>query len=227
MQTVEALRREITTILTTATKEDEVLVRLSSPGGVVHGYGLAASQLDRIKDHGIRLTIAVDMVAASGGYMMACVADKILAAPFSIIGSIGAVMQIPNFHRFLKKHNIDFEQLTAGEFKRTLSLFGENTSKGREKVQEDLEDIHHLFKEFIRHHRPQVDLEKVATGEHWFGTRALELNLVDELITSDDYLFNAKEKADIYLIRFATKKSFGDKFFGKAQQLLNKSSHLV
>jgi serine protease SohB len=218
---VESLREEITAILTTATKADEVVVKLASPGGVVHGYGLAASQLDRIKDRGIQLTIAVDMVAASGGYMMACVADKIIAAPFAIIGSIGVVIQLPNFHRFLKKHNVDFEQLTAGDHKRTLSLFGENTSKGRDKMQEDIEDVHQLFKDFIRHHRPQVDLEKVATGEHWFGTRALDLQLVDELITSDDYLFKAKESADIYHIEFATKKSLSSKVLGKAQQLLS------
>ncbi|MDG1233549.1 MAG: protease SohB, partial [Pseudomonadales bacterium] len=162
------LREEITAILSVAEEQDEVLVRLESPGGVVHGYGLAASQLQRIRNKSVPLTVAVDKVAASGGYMMACIANKIIAAPFSLLGSIGVVAQIPNFHRVLKKNDIDVEILTAGEYKRTLTLFGENTDKAREKFVDDLEDVHELFKDFVSDNRPQVDIEKVATGEAWF-----------------------------------------------------------
>ena len=203
---VTSLREEVTALLTTAQPEDEVVLRLESAGGLVHGYGLAAAQLLRIRDRQIKLTVAVDKVAASGGYMMACVADHILAAPFAIVGSIGVVAQLPNFNRLLKKHDIDFEQFTAGEFKRTVTLFGENNEQGRRKFQEEIEDTHELFKVFVSTHRPTVDLERAATGEHWFGTRALETRLVDELRTSDDYLLAASSDADVYEITYTGKK---------------------
>jgi len=205
---VAALREEVTAVLTTAQPEDEVLVRLESAGGLVHGYGLAAAQLLRIRDRRIKLTVAVDKVAASGGYMMACVADRIIAAPFAILGSIGVIAQLPNFNRLLKKHDVDFEQFMAGEHKRTVTLFGENTDKGRQKFQEEIEDIHTLFKDFVKNHRPQVDLERVATGEHWFGARALECRLADELRTSDDFLLDASAGADLYEVIYTGKKSW-------------------
>lgn len=207
----EAMRHEISAILTNASESDEVLLRLESGGGMVHSYGLAASQLQRIRDHKIPLTIAVDKVAASGGYMMACVANKILAAPFSIVGSIGVLAQIPNLHRLLKDNKIDFEQLSAGEYKRTLTMFGENTDKAREKMQAELEETHELFKDFIREQRPSLNIEKVATGEHWLGTKALQLGLVDELKTSDDYLMQNRKDADLLKIEYKRKKSFQEK----------------
>lgn len=206
---LSSLRQEITAILTVATPDDEVFLNLQSGGGLVHAYGLAASQLLRLTQKNIPLTIAVDKIAASGGYMMACVATKIIAAPFSVIGSIGVIAQIPNFHRLLKKHDIEFEQLTAGEFKRTLTMFGENTDKAREKFKEELEDTHILFKDFIKEHRPIVDIDKIATGEHWPAKRALELKLVDELITSDDYLLEQAKDKDLYEITYTIKKSLG------------------
>ncbi|MEK6731100.1 MAG: protease SohB [Pseudomonadota bacterium] len=208
---VNLFREEITAILCVAKPQDEVVVRLESSGGVVHGYGLAASELQRIKDHHIPLTIAVDKVAASGGYMMACVADKILAAPFAIIGSIGVLAQLPNFHRFLKKHDVDFEQITAGQYKRTLSLFGENTSDGRKKFQTEINEAHQLFKQFITEHRPQIDIDKLATGEYWFGQKAKELNLVDKIITSDEYLITASQQAELFEVAFKRKKKLLEK----------------
>ncbi len=200
------LREEITALLTTASEQDEVLVRLESGGGQVHAYGLAAAQLIRIRDRNIRLTVSVDKMAASGGYMMACVADRILAAPFAILGSIGVIAQLPNFNRWLKDKDIDYEQFMAGEHKRTVTLFGENSAEGREKFQQEIEDVHLLFKEFVSTHRPQVDLKKVATGEHWFGTRAVEHKLADELTTSDDYLLKASREADIFHLSWTGKK---------------------
>lgn len=208
---VESMREEITTILDAANKGDEVMVRLKSPGGMVHSYGLAASQLQRIRDAGYKLTIVVDEVAASGGYMMACVADTITAAPFAVIGSIGVVAELPNFHRLLKKANVDYEQHTAGDYKRTLTMFGENTSHGRDKFKEDLEDTHQLFKSFINQNRPELDLEKVATGEHWYGTKAKELGLVDELGTSDDWIMKALKDKDVYAIKFSIKKPISER----------------
>jgi len=209
---VTSLREEISAILMVATKKDEVFVRLESGGGMVHGYGLASSQLDRLRQNGIPLTIAVDKVAASGGYMMACVADKIISAPFAILGSIGVIAQVPNFHRVLKKHDVDFEQFTAGEFKRTVTMFGENTQKGKDKFIEELEETHVLFKNYVSERRPSLDIVKIATGEHWFGIKALELGLVDEISTSDDYLQAASKNRKVMAIKYAMHKSLTEKF---------------
>ncbi|WP_455198296.1 protease SohB [Kaarinaea lacus] len=219
---VAALREEVTAILTVANEDDEVFVRLESSGGVVHGYGLAASQLMRFREKNIPLTVSVDKVAASGGYMMACVANRIIAAPFAIIGSIGVIAQIPNFNRVLKKHDIEYEQFTAGEFKRTVTMFGENTREAKEKFKEEIEDIHVLFKDFIVHNRPDVDIAKVSTGESWPGTRALERKLVDELKTSDDYLLESSREADVFEIKYISKKPLGEKLTLQMQRLFDK-----
>lgn len=208
---VSSLRQEITAVLTQAAPEDEVVVRLESAGGMVHSYGLAASQLDRIRERGIPLTVCVDKVAASGGYMMACVADKILAAPFAMIGSIGVVAQLPNFHRLLKKHDVDVELHTAGDYKRTLTMFGENTEEGREKFIEDLEEIHEIFKDFVKDHRQAVDINEISTGKVWLGSHALDRGLVDELKTSDTYLVEKSSEADIYRVKFVYHKSLPEK----------------
>ncbi|WP_166369383.1 protease SohB [Psychromonas sp. SA13A] len=208
---VASLREEITAIVSVASEQDEVFVRLESGGGMVHGYGLAASQLQRLKDKNIPLTIAVDKVAASGGYMMACVADKVIAAPFSIIGSIGVIAQIPNFNKLLKKHDVEFEQLTAGQYKRTLTMFGENDDLGREKFKQELEETHQLFKLFVSEHRPQLNIDKIATGEHWYGTQALDLELVDKIQTSDDYLLEQLESKHIVQVQYKKSKKLAEK----------------
>ena len=217
------LREEITAILTMATPADEVVLRLESPGGMVHTYGLAASQLARIRHKEIPLTIAVDAVAASGGYMMACVGNKILAAPFAVIGSIGVLAQLPNFHRLLKKNDIDYELFTAGEHKRTVTMFGENTDKGREKFTEELEDTHELFKSFISEHRPQVNVKEVATGEIWYGRRAIEHNLIDDLQTSDEYLLSLRDSCDLYEVSFAHKKTIQERLGLAAEAVMERT----
>jgi len=213
---VTALSEEITAILNVAKPEDEVVLRLESPGGVVHGYGLAAAQLLRLRDKNIALTIAIDKVAASGGYMMAAVANRIIAAPFAIIGSIGVILQLPNFNRLLKDNHIDFEQHTAGNFKRTVTIFGENTEEGRAKLQEELEKIHQQFKDLILKYRPQLNIEEVATGEHWLGESALKLNLVDHIQTSDDYLLSNSHHAKLFEITYEVKKPLLARLTGNA-----------
>ncbi len=218
---VDNLRKEITMILSVATHDDEILVTLESGGGTVNSYGLGASQLQRILSHNIPLTVSVDKIAASGGYLMACVANKVLAAPFAIIGSIGVVAQMPNFHRLLKKHNIDFELLTAGEYKRTLTMFGENTDKAREKFGNELENIHHVFKDHISKHRKQVSMEKVATGEYWLAKEAFELKLVDKLTTSDEYINQKIQSHKVLRIEHKTKPSFMAKLLKPAANILN------
>ncbi|MEH6517887.1 MAG: protease SohB [Halioglobus sp.] len=205
------LREEISAVLPQVQEGDEILVKLESPGGMVHSYGLAASQLQRIPDAGVNLTVAVDKVAASGGYMMACVANKIVSAPFAVIGSIGVIAQLPNFHRLLKKHDIDFELLTAGEYKRTLTVFGENTDKGREKFVEELEKTHELFKHFVGTNRPSLDIASVATGEVWYGQQAIDNGLVDEIQTSDALIQSRLPEWDVYEVKFVHKKNWQEK----------------
>ncbi|NNH37493.1 protease SohB [Acinetobacter terrae] len=217
---VESLREEITLILATAKAgRDRVVVRLESPGGMVHGYGLAAAQLVRLRDAGFNLTICVDKVAASGGYMMACIANEIVSAPFAVVGSIGVVAQVPNFNRLLKDKHIDFELYTAGEFKRTVTMFGENTAEGKAKFEEELQQTHELFKHFVEKYRPQLNVEKVATGEHWYGKDALELNLVDKLQTSDEYLLGLLAQHDVYVLDMRRKPTLGEKLGLQAAQM--------
>lgn len=205
---VDTFREEISAILAIATPKDEVVVQIESPGGSVNGYGLAASQLQRLRDKNIPLTVCIDKVAASGGYLMACVANHIVAAPFAIIGSIGVVAQMPNFHRWLKKKDIDIELLTAGEYKRTLTLFAENTEKGRKKFQEELEEIHTSFRQFVLSNRDKLDINQVSTGEHWLAKDALALRLVDQLKTSDDYVLDKLPSYNAFQVTIHTKHSF-------------------
>lgn len=211
---VENLREEITAILTTASDKDEVLVCVESPGGVVNNYGLAASELVRVRERNIPLTIAVDKVAASGGYLMACTANKILCAPFGIVGSIGVVAQVPNFNRLLKKYDVDYKEYTAGDYKRTVSLFGEITPKGEEKFLNQLEQTHQLFKTFVSRYRPQLDVQKVGTGEYWFGEQCLELKLIDQIKTSDDYILEAAKDRTVLKVKFEKKQPISEKLSG-------------
>ncbi|RTE86771.1 protease SohB [Lysobacter sp. N42] len=220
---VESLRREVTAILGVIEENDEVLVKLESPGGVVHGYGLAAAQLKRLRDKGVKLTISVDKVAASGGYMMACVGQEIVAAPFAVVGSIGVLAQIPNFHKVLKKNDIDFEQITAGEYKRTLTIFGENTEKGRSKFKEEIEGIHAMFKRFVKENRESLDIDAVATGEVWYGQEAVDKGLVDRIGTSDDLLLEAVKDKDVIRVRYKQKQKIGDKLAQQASTAIERS----
>ena len=208
---VERLREEVSAIAAVAQENDEVVVKIESPGGGVPHYGLAAAQLVRLRERKIKVTACIDRVAASGGYLMACVADSVVAAPFAIIGSIGVVAQVPNIHRLLKKHDVDVQEVTAGEFKRTVSLLGEVTEKGKKKLQEQLEDTHVLFKEFVRAYRPKLDVDKVSTGEYWLGTRSLELGLVDKLGTSDDYLMERTKDAQVFKVTYRSERPWRDR----------------
>ena len=217
---VEHLREEITLILATAKAgKDRVVLRLESPGGMVHGYGLAAAQLVRLRDAGFQLSICVDKVAASGGYMMACIGSEIISAPFAVVGSIGVVAQVPNFNRLLKEKHIDFELYTAGQFKRTVTMFGENTDEGKAKFEEELQQTHNLFKHFVSKYRPQLNVEKVATGEHWYGQDALDLKLVDQLQTSDEFVLNLLPQHDVYVIETRKKPTLGEKLGLQAAQM--------
>jgi serine protease SohB len=220
---VPSLREEVTAILAAATPEDEVFVNLNNSGGVVHEHGFAASQLVRIKQANLPLTVAVDKVAASGGYMMACVADKIIAAPFAIVGSIGVVAQLPNFHRLLDKAGVDFEQHTAGDYKRNVTMFGKNTDKVRKQLKEQLEDIHDLFRGFVTEYRPQLDMKKVGPGQYWYGIKAKEMGLIDELITSDDYLSSAADNQNIYSVKYEFEKKLMEKLSSGGAQLFDRA----
>lgn len=221
---VAALREEISAVLQVARPEDAVMVRLESGGGIVHSYGLAASQLKRVRDHGHKLYVSVDKVAASGGYMMACVADQILAAPFAVLGSIGVVAQMPNFHRLLNKHEIDVEMHTAGEYKRTLTMFGENTDAARAKFRQELNEIHDLFKSFVAENRAALAIDRVATGEHWYGTQALELGLIDTIQTSDDFLLSRVKDHDVYEIRYRVRRALREQLLSTLTRIVGFTS---
>jgi serine protease SohB len=221
--TTDNLREEVSAILSVAKEQDQVFVKLDSHGGVVHNYGFAAAQLQRIKQHNINLVVSVDLVAASGGYMMACVANKIIAAPFAIVGSIGVLAQLPNFNKLLQKHDVEIEHHTSGEYKTTLTMLGKNTEKGRNKFIQELEDTHGLFKEFVKFNRPVIDLRKIATGEYWYGLQALDLKLIDEVKTSDDYLIEQSKTCNIYSIEYKIHESLKDKLHGA----LSKATNLV
>lgn len=220
---VKQMQGEVSAVLTMATAKDEVVLRLESPGGMVHGYGFAAAQLLRIREKQIPLTVCVDKVAASGGYMMACTAEKIIAAPFAILGSIGVLAQVPNFHRLLKKNDIDYEEIKAGEYKRTISIFGEITDKGKEKFTEQIEETHQLFKEFVGENRTSLNLPEIATGETWYGRQAVEKGLIDKIQTSDQYLMDKADSHKIIEVKVKPKKSVMDKFTESASAIIENS----
>jgi serine protease SohB len=224
---VSGLREEITAIVSLAADGDEVLVRLSNPGGTVNDQGFAAAQLQRVRSRGIRLTVAVDTMAASGGYMMACVADRILAAPFAVVGSIGVVAQIPNAYRLLDRAGIDYEQFTGGAYKRTVTPFTRTTDEARAKLASQIDETHTLFKEFVVAQRPQLDIEQVATGEYWYGTRALELGLVDELVTSDDYLLRRRDEADLFEVTWSDGRGAGRRLASLLQSVVQSVARSV
>lgn len=219
---VSSLREEVSAVLDVATPDDEIVVRLENHGGLVHEHGLAASQLARIRDRDIPLVVCVDKVAASGGYLMACVASKIYAAPFAILGSIGVLAQIPNFNRLLDSHGVDFEQITAGKYKRTVTMFGKNTDADRAKLKEELEDVHTLFKAAVSRYRKELDLDTVATGEHWYGTRALELGLADEILTSDELLLQRAAERDVYRVSYKIKQPLQKRIMSNVDGALEK-----
>jgi serine protease SohB len=223
---VPSLREEVSAILDVATADDEVIVRLENHGGVVHEHGLAASQLVRLRNAGIPLHVCVDKVAASGGYLMACVANRIYAAPFAILGSIGVLAQIPNFHRLLDDHGVNFEQITAGKYKRTVTMFGENTDEDRAKLKEELEEVHRLFKGAVATYRPDLDLENVATGEHWYGSQALELKLADELKTSDELLRELAAERDLYALSFKIKQPLQKRLMANVDSAIERAAAL-
>ena len=220
---VAKLKHEINAILLSDTKCKEVVIKVESGGGSAYAYGLCAAELKRLVDNKIKLTVCIDKVAASGGYLMSCVASKIIAAPWAIVGSIGVIAQLPNFHRLLKKNSIDFEMHTAGEFKRTLTTLGENTEEGRKKFKSELEDLHVIFKDFVKEQRPQVDTKIVATGEVWQGKKAIEVGLIDALSTSDDYLVRLSKKLKLFEIEYVEKKNLTERFAISTQLLIEKS----
>src|SRR5690606_6116850 len=220
---LENLRQEITAVLTMAEPADEVILRLESPGGMVHAYGLASAQLLRFRERNIPLTICVDKVAASGGYMMAAVADRLIAAPFAILGSIGVLVQMPNIHRLLKKNDVDYEMITAGEYKRTLTPFTEVTEKGRDKVRQDVDIMHDLFKQWVKEYRPVVDIDQIATGETWVGLQAQDLNMVDAIGTSDECIVQACKEADVYEVSYEIRVPLGERIGGAVQKAMDKT----
>lgn len=192
----------VSTILGVAREGDEVVISIESGGGTVPAYGLASSQIQRLRDAGIKVTACIDKVAASGGYMMASTADHVVCAPFGVVGSIGVVSAFPNYNNLLSKIGVDYKEYTAGEFKRTVSPMAPVTPEKEQKFTEQLEETHSLFKAHVSKHRPELDIDSVSTGEHWYGQQAIGLGLVDELATSDDWLIRKIDDYEVYVVRF-------------------------
>tara|TARA_R110002110_G_scaffold66276_2_gene181742 strand:- start:1103 stop:1984 length:882 start_codon:yes stop_codon:yes gene_type:complete len=207
-----ALSEEITAVLSGANPAtDEVMIRVESPGGAVHAYGYASSQINRLKAAKIPVTICVDKIAASGGYMMACLGDQILAAPYAVLGSIGVVAEFMNFNSLLKQMGISYQQYTAGKYKRTVGPLGPITEEGETKFNNDLQRVHVLFKEHVQRFRADVNIDDIATGEHWYGIDAKEKGLVDHIATSEDYILHAISQREVLSVRYAPPRNFGDR----------------
>ena len=224
---VGKLKQEINAIIASQVKCKEVVIKVESGGGSAYAYGLCAAELKRLVDNKIKLTVCIDKIAASGGYLMSCVATKIVAAPWAIVGSIGVIAQLPNFHRLLKKLDIDIEMHTAGKFKRTLTTLGENTKQGREKFISELEDLHIVFKDFVKENRSKIQVAKVATGEVWQGDKAKKLGLIDEIGTSDDYLLKLASKFKLLEIQYFEKKPFTARIGSAAEVIVEKGIYKI
>lgn len=181
---------------------DEVVVVVNSPGGAVSPYGNVYSQMERVRDAGLKLTVCIDVVAASGGYLMSLPAHKIIAAPFSMVGSVGVMAFVPNLRGLLEDYNINPRTFTAGKYKRTVSLTDEATEEEVEKFKQQLNAIHRLFLEAVKKYRKDVKMEVVETGEHWTARESVELGLglVDDIATSQQYLLEANRDRDLIIL---------------------------
>jgi len=204
---VDALTREISVLLSLPTVPSEVVLKVTSPGGTVTGYGLCSAQLQRLTQAGVKLTVCIDQLAASGGYLMACVADQILCAPYAAVGSIGVVAQLPNVAERLEREGIDFITTTAGKWKRTVTPFKKPTEEELAKQQKDILAIYDQFSSTVEINRPGLEIEQVATGEVWYGKDALIRGLVDSLMTSSEYIMQRMDDgAAVFTLKYKPKK---------------------
>lgn len=139
--------------------------------------------------------------------MMAAVADRIVASRFALLGSIGVISSFPNYSERLSREGLSMEDITAGEYKRTLTPYKTPTDADRLKVQQDVDQILQLFKSFLSAHRPTLDVDRVATGEVWYGPDALAKGLVDELGTSDEYILKQyRDGAQVFSVKLVQRK---------------------
>ncbi|KZX82185.1 hypothetical protein A3715_00045, partial [Oleiphilus sp. HI0009] len=215
---VGSLSKEVSAILSVAKPNDEVFLRLESPGGTITGYGLASQQLIRLREAGIRLVVSVDEIATSGGYMMAAVGDRIIASPTSMLGSIGVIMEVPNFYNLLDRAGVQFHQFTAGKHKRLVSMTNKIGDAAKDQINQDLEKSHELFKNHVHTYRNSVNLESVSHGDVWSAKYCLDNKLVDDLMTSEAYLFDRASRANIFHISWDVERSFSDKLSSFAAQ---------
>lgn len=192
----------------------EVYIIINSGGGVVNGYGLLASEIERLHYSEIETYALIDQVAASGGYMAACVANHVVAAPFAYIGSIGVVSEMPNFNQILSDNGINIEQHTAGKSKRTVTPLGKITDEDRNEFKKKLERIHRSFINHVSHYRNINDADEnknsiIFSGDYWIAeeTVELELGLVDEISTSQEFLLDKMKEYNIIEITFQENKT--------------------
>ena len=202
------LKQEILVCLQVAKPTDVFLILVESSGGSVSNYGDLYSVMEMIKKRGHTLWVAIDRVAASGGYLISLPADKIFATPFALIGSIGVLSEVPNFGGLLDKYGVKMEEYTAGERKMNISMFRENGEEQKEHHRKKLGKIHELFKAQLVKYRggliekKGVDIGELMEGDFWMGENAFELGLVDELKSSVEILLDEKDHFNILKVNY-------------------------
>lgn len=204
------LTAKIDAIILKSNKDDEVVINITSPGGAVSGYGLVASQIKRLKTAGLKITATVDTVAASGGYMAAVVSDEIIAAPFAMVGSIGVVANVMIYEELLKNIGIQTNVYTSGDSKRTVVPSRVPNAEEEAKLEAQLEEIHSRFKDHVLSFRPDIDEDKVFTGQAFLAADAINFGLVDKIGTSDELLLNLyKDGHRLIEVQFIIEENIG------------------
>ena len=204
-----------------------ILVRIDSPGG-----GVAPSQeiydaLKRAREKGKPVVASIGSLGASGGYYIACAADKIVADPGSVTGSIGVIMQFPVIRDLLRKLGIDYEVIKSGEFKDIASPLRPMTDKERRLLKEVILDVYSQFVDVVAESRglPKDSVLKIADGRILSGRQAYELGLVDTLGSQKVALDIARELGGIkgkprLLKRKKRRIGLFDILFGTVDELL-------
>ncbi len=199
----QRLSEAIDEVLVNRDHFEEAVVIIDSPGGTTHGYGHAYALLERLSASGLKVTACIDRIGASGGYLMALPADRILAGPFAIVGSVGVVAGIPNVKRLLEEKGVSYRLFVAGDKKRVVHFADDDGPEVREYMDEKLAGIHTQFLQAVEKHRgDRVKLDEVRSGDHWSAEESVEkgLGLVDELQTSAEYLLERNREVALVMI---------------------------
>ncbi|WP_343192796.1 S49 family peptidase [Buchnera aphidicola (Taiwanaphis decaspermi)] len=208
---IKKLREEISSIILVAKKNDEVLLRLENTSDIVYEYGLVIAQLQRLRKKGIKLIISIDKIVSNGGYIIACVADHISASPFSIIGPINIVVNIPNIDKYTQTSNLNNQLNDCNTFTK-LTLIKNNTKIYVNKIFNKLDIKKYIRNSFIKDMRPSLNLNKIFNQNYWIGENAINEKLIDSINTSDDILFSKKDTHNLLKIKYVYKSNIVEKY---------------